>query len=126
MCCIFCYLLPAIFSFVKPALELDFLFAGFNIVKRHRIGRQERFDRVVKCIIKSVGNTFSANSIATFLKSSHREVSAESVRSYLCWLEQAFILHSCERYDLKGKKNPEEPEKILPCGCVAEICPAGL
>ena len=28
MCCIFCYLLPATFSFVKPALELDFLFAG--------------------------------------------------------------------------------------------------
>lgn len=25
---------------------------SFNIVKRHRIGRQERFDRVVKCIIK--------------------------------------------------------------------------
>ena len=84
---------------------------SFNIVKRHRIGRQERFDRVVKCIIKSVGNTFSANSIATFLKSSHREVSAESVRSYLCWLEQAFIIYPCERYDLQGKSILKTQEK---------------
>lgn len=96
-----------------------------NIVKRHRIGRQERFDRVVKCIIKSVGNTFSANSTATFLKSSHREVSAESVRSYLCWLEQAFILYPCERYDLKGKKILKNRKKYYLADVSLKYAPPG-
>ena len=37
MCCIFCYLLPATFSFVKPALELDFLFAGLTVFRKYTI-----------------------------------------------------------------------------------------
>ena len=43
-----------------------------DIVKRHRINRQDLFDRVVKYIIENMGKTFSASSIAKFLKSEHR------------------------------------------------------
>ena len=48
-----------------------------DIVKRHRINKQDLFDRVVKYIIENVGKTFSANSISNFLKSEHRKVSVE-------------------------------------------------
>ena len=74
-----------------------------DIVKRHRINKQDLFDRVVKFIIENMGKTFSANSISTFLKSELRKVSVESIYNYLRWLEQAFIIYPCERYELKRR-----------------------
>lgn len=82
-----------------------------DIVKRHRINKQDLFDRVVKYIIENMGKTFSANSIFTFLKSEHRKVSVESIYNYLRWLEQAFIIYPCERYDLQGKSILKTQEK---------------
>ena len=82
-----------------------------DIVNRHRINKQDLFDRVVKYIIENMGKTFSANSIAVFLKSEHRKVSVESIYNYLRWLEQAFIIYPCERYDLQGKSILKTQEK---------------
>ena len=66
---------------------------------------------MVKYIIENMGKTFSANSISTFLKSEHRKVSVESIYNYLRWLEQAFIIYPCERYDLQGKSILKTQEK---------------
>ena len=82
-----------------------------DIVKRHRINKQDLFDRVVKYIIENMGKTFSANSISNFLKSEHRTVSVESIYNYLRWLEQAFIIYPCQRYDLQGKSILKTQEK---------------
>lgn len=82
-----------------------------DIVKRHRINRQDLFDRVVKYIIENMGKTFSANSISNFLKSEKRKVSVESIYNYIRWLEQAFIIYPCERYDLQGKSVLKTQEK---------------
>lgn len=82
-----------------------------DIVKRHRINKQDIFDRVVKYVIENIGKTFSANSISSFLKSEHQKVSVESIYNYLRWLEQAFIIYPCERYDLQGKSILKTQEK---------------
>lgn len=82
-----------------------------DIVKRHRINKHDLFDRVVKYIIENMGKTFSANAISIFLKSEHRKVSVESIYNYLRWLEQAFIIYPCERYDLQGKSILKTQEK---------------
>ena len=82
-----------------------------DIVKRHRINKQDLFDRVVRYIIENMGKTFSANSITKFLKSEHRTVSVESIYNYLRWLEQAFIIYPCQRYDLQGKSILKTQEK---------------
>lgn len=82
-----------------------------DIVKRHRINKQDLFDRVVKYVIENMGNTFSASSISSFLKSENRKVSIESIYNYLRWLEQAFIIFPCERYDMQGKSVLKTQEK---------------
>ncbi len=82
-----------------------------DIMRRHHIKRQGLFDRVVKYVIENTGKTFSANTIAKFLKSEHRTVSVESVYNYLKWLEQAFIIYPCQRYDLQGKTLLKTQEK---------------
>ena len=82
-----------------------------DIVKRHRINKQDLFDRVVKYVIENIGKTFSANSISNFLKNEHRKISVESIYNYLRWLEQAFIIYPCARYDLQGKSILKTQEK---------------
>ena len=82
-----------------------------DIVKRHRINKQDLFDRVVKYVIENMGKTFSASSISNFLKSENIKVSIESIYNYLRWLEQAFIIFPCERYDMQGKSVLKTQEK---------------
>ena len=74
-----------------------------DISKRHKIRNKELFDRVVKYIIENVGKTFSANTVVKFLKSEKRELSVETVYNYIKWLEEAFIIYPCQRYDIQGK-----------------------
>lgn len=96
-----------------------------DIVKRHRINRQDLFDRVVKCIVEHVGKTFSASSIVKFLKSEHRTVSAESIYNYLRWLQQAFIIYPCHRYDIQGKSILKTQEKYYLADVTLKYCLLG-
>ena len=74
-----------------------------DITKRHNITNFDLFNRVVKYIVENVGKTFSANAIVKFLKNEGRSLSVESVYNYLEWLEKAFVIYRCRRYDLQGK-----------------------
>ncbi len=82
-----------------------------DIAKRHKITNQELFDRVMRFIIDNVGKTFSANSITKFLKNEHRAISVETVYNYLLWLQEAFVIYKCNRYDLHGKAVLSTQEK---------------
>lgn len=96
-----------------------------DIVKRHRITRQDLFDRVVKYIIENMGRTFSASSIARFLRSEQRTVSVESIYNYLRWLEQAFIIYPCHRYDIQGRAILKTQEKYYLSDVALKYCLLG-
>ena len=67
-----------------------------DISRRHRIRNKALFDRVVRFIIENVGKTFSA---------------VETIYNYLKWLQEAFIIYPCQRYDLQGKAVLKTQEK---------------
>ena len=83
-----------------------------DITRRHSITNFDLFNRVVKYVIENVGKTFSANAIVKFLKSEGRALSVETVYNYLEWLEKAFIIYRCQRYDLQGKSVLKTQEKF--------------
>ena len=83
-----------------------------DITRRHNITNFDLFNRVVKYIIENVGKTFSANAIVKFLKNEGRPLSVESVYNYLEWLEKAFVIYRCQRYDLQGKSVLKTQEKF--------------
>lgn len=85
---------------------------SYDITQRHNVANIDLFNRVVKYIIENVGKTFSANSIVKFLKSEKRTLSAETVYNYIDWLERAFIIYRCNRYDLQGKSVLKTQEKF--------------
>ena len=83
-----------------------------DITRRHHITNFDLFNRVVKYVIENVGKTFSANAIVKFLKSEGRSLSVETVYNYLEWLEKAFVIYRCQRYDLQGKSVLKTQEKF--------------
>lgn len=83
-----------------------------DIVKRNQVRKIDQLERVVKYTFNNVGNTFSAKSIADYLKSEHRAIDNETVYSYLEKLEKAYLLHRCSRFDLQGKEILKTQEKF--------------
>lgn len=97
-----------------------------DITKRHNITNFELFNRVVRYIVENVGKTFSANAIVKFLKSQGRSLSVEAVYNYLEWLEKAFVIYRCRRYDLQGKSILKTQEKFYLADASLKYCIMGF
>lgn len=97
-----------------------------DITKRHNIAKFDLFNRVVKYIVENVGKTFSANAIVKFMKSEGRSLSVEAVYNYLEWLEKAFVIYRCSRYDLQGKSVLKTQEKFYLADTSLKYCMLGF
>ena len=97
-----------------------------DITQRHNITNFDLFNRVVKYVIENVGKTFSANAIVKFLKGEGRSLSVESVYNYLEWLEKAFIIYRCQRYDMQGKSVLKTQEKFYLADASLKYCMMGF
>lgn len=97
-----------------------------DIVRRHHITNFDLFNRVVKYVIENVGKTFSANAIVKFMKSEGRSLSVESVYNYLEWLEKAFVIYRCSRYDMQGKSVLKTQEKFYLADSSLKYCVMGF
>ena len=82
-----------------------------DIQRRHRISNLDLFNRVVNFILDNMGKTFSGTAIVRFLIGQGRTQNIEQVYDYLRWLEEAFVICRCPRYDLRGKEILATQEK---------------
>lgn len=97
-----------------------------DITKRHNITNFDLFNRVVNYIVENVGKTFSANAIVKFLKNEKRPLSVEAVYNYLDWLEKAFVIYRCQRYDMQGKTVLKTQEKFYLADVSLKYCKMGF
>ena len=97
-----------------------------DITRRYKIVNFDLFQRVVKFIVENVGKTFSANAIAKFLKSEGRSLSIESIYNYISYLEKAFVIYRCPRYDLQGKSVLKTQEKYYLADPSLKYCIMGF
>ncbi len=84
-----------------------------DIVARYSIRDVDLLKRFMKYLLNSVGQIFSAQSIARFMKSDNRQVSRETLYNYLDACKNAFLIYSSPRYDIKGKKILKTREKYF-------------
>lgn len=97
-----------------------------DVARRHSITNYELFNRVVRYIVENVGKTFSANSIVKFLKGEGRSLTVETIYNYLEWLEKAFVIYRCPRYDLQGKSVLKTQEKFYLADSALKYCILGF
>ena len=82
-----------------------------DIIRRNNIRDANMLEKIILYICDNIGNIFSANKIAQFMKSQQRKISVETIYNNLKYLQNAFFIYKVPRYDLKGKKILETMEK---------------
>ena len=83
-----------------------------DIINRNGIRRRDILDSIVNVLASSVGSLTNPQKLYdTFKSNGERELSLNTVNSYLSCLEDAFIIQKALRYDVKGKKYINTPFK---------------
>ena len=75
-----------------------------DIVKRNKIRDVDLLERIIAYVIANVGTTFSATSLAKFLKNEHRTVAPETILNYIKYCCDAYLFYQVKREDLQGKQ----------------------
>lgn len=82
-----------------------------DIVQRFAVRNLRFLEQLVLFLADNVGSLFSSKKISDFLKSQKINMAPNQVQTYLHHLENAFIIHKVERYDIVGKRVFEIGEK---------------
>lgn len=82
-----------------------------DIVKRNKIRDVDLLERIIAYVIMNVGTTFSATSLAKFLKNEQRTVAPETILNYIKYCCDAYLFYQVKREDLQGKQILSSNEK---------------
>ena len=76
-----------------------------DLEERENIGKIREFDELVRIIASSIGSPCNPTKLSNTFKSEGKsDLSAQTIRLYLDYLENAFLVEKAERYDVKGKR----------------------
>ena len=82
-----------------------------DVVSRYKLRNTLFLEKLIQFLSENIGNLFSAKNISDYLKSQHTAISVNQIQSYTEYLNNAFLIHRVERYDLIGKRVFEIGEK---------------
>ncbi len=82
-----------------------------DIVKRNKIRDVDLLERIIAYVMANVGNTFSATSLAKFLRNEQRAVAPETILNYIRYCCDAYLFYQVKREDLQGKQILSSNEK---------------
>lgn len=111
--------LPRILSFKNEVEKSEYLKNLFektyldDIVERNNIQRVDVLDAVVNILASSIGSLTNPNKLSnTFESSGFKDVSVNTITSYINYLQDSFLIEKATRYDVKGKKYIQTPYKF--------------
>ena len=83
-----------------------------DIIERNDIKRKDVLDAIVNILASSIGSlTNPMNIYKTYLSTGDKDISLNTITSYIEHLENAFLIKKVERYDVKGRKHISTPFK---------------
>lgn len=75
-----------------------------DIVRRHRLRGRSDLEELLDTVSSAIGSLTNPEKLANTFRSVKRsKISATTVRRYLDYLEDSFLLESAHRYDIKGR-----------------------
>lgn len=103
--------LPLILSMEDPEDKEEYLTSLFqkvylsDIVERHRVRNKDELDELVDVLASSAGSYTSLNKLAkTFRSVKGKAISDKTIKSYIDYLVDSFLISKATRYDIKGRK----------------------
>lgn len=82
-----------------------------DIKERNNIRFDKDLDELLNILASSIGSLISTSKIANTFKSKGISISENTIKQYLDFLEDAFLIKKAQRYDIKGKKYINAPFK---------------
>ena len=83
-----------------------------DIIERNHIHKDNILDSLINILSSSIGSLTNPQKIYnTFLSNGITDLSKNTIISYLEYLLDSFLIEKVERYDVKGKKYIQSPQK---------------
>lgn len=110
--------LPLVPGFAAPDQKADFLKSLFeetyisDIIGRNHIRNRAELEELLNILSSSIGSLTNPRKLsATFKSVKNKAISPNTIRRYIDYFEDAFLIDSAIRYDIKGKKYIDTPAK---------------
>ena len=110
--------LPLVLSFTTPNQKIAFLKSLFeetyisDIVGRHSIRNKVELEELLNILSSAIGSLTNPEKLAaTFRSAKNKKISSNTIKKYIDYLCDSFLIDSAVRYDVKGKKYIDTPVK---------------
>ena len=101
--------LPELFMLQKQELKRNYISAIKDtvllrdIIQRYNVRDPKLLEDIFVFLINNASNLISVTNIVKYFKNQGRKTSYDAVSTYIGYIEDTFLIHRCDRYDIKGK-----------------------
>jgi predicted AAA+ superfamily ATPase len=110
--------LPLVLNCKTSSEKAEYLISQFkkvylsDLLERHNIKNQEEFDELLDILASSVGSFTNPLKLSrTFKSIKNKVISDKTLRKYIEYLQDAFLIAQAKKYDVKGKRYINSPSK---------------
>ena len=110
--------LPLVLSVTAPDQKIAFLKSLFeetyisDIVGRHNIRNKAELEELLNILSSAIGSLTNPEKLAaTFRSVKNKKISSNTIKKYIDYLCDSFLIDRAVRYDVKGKKYIDTPVK---------------
>jgi len=83
-----------------------------DVIERNNVQNTDELTSLVEIISSSIGSLTNSTKLSnTFKSKMNSTITDKTIRNYLNYLEEAFLIEKSNRYDVKGKKYIDTPLK---------------
>ncbi len=75
-----------------------------DIIQKNAIKEPKLLEDIFVYLVNNASNLMSINNITNYLKSAGRKTTFDTVSNYIGFIEDTFLIHKAERFDIKGKE----------------------
>lgn len=101
--------LPELFMLAKQEFKRNYVSAIKDtvllrdIIQRYNIREPKLLEDIFVFLVNNASNLISISNIVKYFKGQGRKPSYDAISNYIGYIQDAFLIHRCDRYDIKGK-----------------------
>ncbi len=75
-----------------------------DVIQRHAIKEPKLLEDLFIYVVNTASSLMSINNITNYFKSKGRKTTYDTIATYLSYIEDTFLIHKVERFDIRGKE----------------------
>jgi uncharacterized protein len=75
-----------------------------DVIQRHAIKEPKLLEDLFIYVVNTASNLMSLNNITNYFKSKGRKTTYDTIATYLGYIEDTFLIHKVDRFDIRGKE----------------------